>query len=111
VLVIVKLPLAGPDAVGAKVTLTVMLWPTFSVVGRVLPANANGPEAAMLLTVIDSEPLFDTNIGWAGLGSLTVTFPRFNVVGDTARLRLAEGCACCEPGFNAHPASTAKRTS
>jgi hypothetical protein len=63
VLVIVKLPLAGPDAVGAKVTLTVMLWPAVSVIGRMLPAVANGAETAMLFTVIGPELLFETNIG------------------------------------------------
>jgi len=63
VLVIVKLPLAAPDAVGAKVTFTVMLWPAVSVIGKVLPTDANGAETPMLLTVIDPELLFETNIG------------------------------------------------
>jgi hypothetical protein len=63
VLVIVKLPLAAPDAVGAKVTFTVMLLPAVSVIGKVLPTDANGAETPMLLTVIDPELLFETNIG------------------------------------------------
>lgn len=63
VLVIVKFPLAAPDAVGINVTLTVMVWPTFNVIGKVLPTDANGFETPMLLTVIGPELLFETNIG------------------------------------------------
>jgi hypothetical protein len=63
VLVIVKLPMAAPDAVGVNVTLTVMLWPAFNVVGNVLPTVANGFETEMPLTVIVPELLFATTIG------------------------------------------------
>ena len=80
-LVIVKVPLAAPDAVGVNVTLTVMLWPMFNVVGKVLPAEANGPETATLLTVTGPALLFETNRVCAGPGSLAATIPKFKLAG------------------------------
>ena len=62
VLVIVRLPLAAPDAVGVKVTSSVILWPVFNVFGKVLPADANGPETAMPFTLIDPPLLFETKM-------------------------------------------------
>jgi hypothetical protein len=38
-LVIVRLPVVDPGAVGAKLTLRVMLSPTFNVFGRLLPED------------------------------------------------------------------------
>ena len=61
-LAIVRFPLAAPDAVGVKVTLRVTLWPVFNVAGKVLPADANGPETLTPLTVIDPELLFETKM-------------------------------------------------
>ena len=61
-LLIVRLPLAAPDAVGVKVTSSVILWPVFNVFGKVSPANANGTDTAMALTVIDPELPFDTTM-------------------------------------------------
>ena len=60
VLVIVRLPLAPPDAVGVKVTSSVILSPIFSVFGKVSPVDANGTETVMALTVMDPELLFET---------------------------------------------------
>ena len=110
VLLIIKLPLAAPDALGVKVTLTVMLWPAVNVVGRVLPADENGPDRAMPFTVIDSAPLFEINTPCAALEVLIGTDPRFKVDGFTVRLRLAEDCASFEPTIALQPASPTNRT-
>jgi hypothetical protein len=93
VLVIVRLPLAVPEPLGVNVIMSGMFWPAFNVIGKELPAKANGPETATLLTVTAPALLFETNTVCAGLGWLTVTLPRFKVAGATSRFRLAEDCA------------------
>jgi hypothetical protein len=80
-LVIVKVPLAAPEAMGVKVTLSVALWPLFNVIGKVLPGEANGPEVAMLLTVTGPALLFETNRVCAGLGLLAAAIPKFKLPG------------------------------
>jgi hypothetical protein len=80
-LVTVKVPLAAPEAVGVKVTFSIMLWPMFNVVGKVLPAEENGPETAALLTVTGPALLFETNTVCAGPGSLAATIPKFKLAG------------------------------
>ena len=97
VLVIVRFPLAVPEPLGVNVILRGKLWPAFNIIGKELPANANGPETAILLTVTAPALLFETNTVCAGLGWLTVTLPRFKVAGATSRFRPAEDCAWCEP--------------
>ena len=84
-LVIVKVPLAAPEAVGVKVTLSIMLWPTLNVIGKVLPVEANGPETAILLTVTDPALLFETNMVCAGLGLLAAAIPKFKLAGATVK--------------------------
>jgi hypothetical protein len=108
VLVIVRLPRAVPAPLGVNVILSGMFWPVFNVIGREFPANANGPETATLLTVTAPALLFETNMLCAGLAWLTVTLPRFKLVGDTSRFKLTEVCAWCELVYPAHAASSVK---
>jgi hypothetical protein len=56
-----KLPLAVPDALGVKLTSSVILCPELKVLGRALPVSANGLETSMLLIVIALELLFETD--------------------------------------------------
>lgn len=110
VLVIVSLPLAVPEPLGVNVILSGMYWPVFNVIGREFPANANGPETATLLTVTAPALLFETNMLCAGLAWLTITLPRFKLVGDTSRFKVTEVCAWCELVYPAHAASSVKTT-
>jgi hypothetical protein len=67
VLIMFKFPLTVPEALGVKLTLTVMLSPVFNVFGKAVPVSTNGPETAILLTVIGLALIFETNTVCAGL--------------------------------------------
>ncbi len=75
---------------GVNVTLSIMLCPTLNVVGKVLPAETNGPEMAMLLTVTGPALLFETNRVCAGPGSLAATIPKFRLAGAKVKSRGSE---------------------
>ena len=91
-LLIVKLPLAAPDAFGLKITWKVRLSPGFNVTGKLLPADVNGPETVIPFTVISPVVLFETVAPCARLELLTVTWPKLSEVADKARARSADGC-------------------
>ena len=92
VLLIFKLPLATPDALGLKIKLNVRLSPGFNVFGKLLPADVNGPETVIPFTVISPVLLFETVAPCARLELLTVTRPKLSEVVDRARARSADGC-------------------
>jgi hypothetical protein len=62
VLLIVRLPLAAPAALGLNVAFSVMVCPLFNVSGAVPPVTVNGPETPTELIVIDPAPLFETSM-------------------------------------------------
>ena len=62
VLLIVRLPLAAPAALGPNVAFSVMVCPLLNVTGAVRPVTANGPEAPTELMVIDPAPLFEISM-------------------------------------------------
>jgi hypothetical protein len=109
VLLIVKLPLAAPDALGLKITLKVRLSPGFNLVGKVLPADVNGPETLISATVIVPVLLFETVALCARLELLTVTLLKFSEFVDKARARSAEGCVTFVLVYPAQDDSIAKK--
>jgi len=109
VLLIVKLPLAAPDALGLNITLNVTLSPGLNVVGTVLPADVNGPETVIAFTVNVPALLFETVTLCTGLELLTVTLPKFSELLDKASKRSAEGCATFVLVYPAQAESIAKR--
>ena len=109
VLLIVKLPLAAPDALGLKYMLKVRLSPGFKVIGKLLPADANGPETVIPFTVISLVVLFETVAPCARLELLTVTWPKLSEVVDKARARSADGCVTFVLVYPAQDDSIAKR--
>lgn len=108
-LLIVKLPLAAPDALGLKITLNVTLSPGFNVVGKTLPADVKGPETVIALTVIVPVLLFETVALCATLELLTVTLPKLSEVVDRARARSTEGCVTFVLVYPAQDDSIAKK--
>jgi hypothetical protein len=109
VLLIVKLPLAAPDALGLKTTLNVTLSPGFNVVGTVLPADVNGPETVIPFTVIVPLLSFETVALCAALALLTVTLPKLSEVVESVRARSAAGCVIFVLVYPAQDDSIANR--
>lgn len=97
VLVIDSIPVDAPTAVGANLTLSVILCPVVNVIGREYPEVTYGPVLVTAVTVIDPELVFEIDIVWAGLESLIVAVPRSKELGDTLRLSGPEGWTAFEP--------------
>jgi len=79
--VIVTVPLAAPDAVGAKLTVNVALCPAVRVTGVVIPLTVNPVPLTLTCETVTLDPPVLVIVSDKGSVLPTVTLPKLRLVG------------------------------
>lgn len=77
----VRLPLAAPLAVGANVTLKLVLCPAFRVTGAVIPLSVNPDPLIPTWEIVTLDPPLLVTVSERALLLPTVTLPKLRVLG------------------------------
>ena len=98
----VRVPVANPDAVGVKVTLTVQVPEAATLVPQVFAETANGPVAVMLVKLSAEVRRLVTVTVFAALVSFTAMLPKLRLLKDkfTGLLPLPERLTDCAPALS-----------